>query len=120
MNLAILAAVAVSLVSPSAVAGDEYSFSEGAGRFYALRHRPADKEPHEEVVGSGIAMNRARRQAHKGGYELEIKGPFGGPREASSFIRSAWNPEFGKPRKPVYIVTPQPSPAAEEGEAAPQ
>lgn len=102
MNMALVAVIAGLMAGPSAVDGDEYSFSEGTGRYYALRHSPPGKETFEEVVGSAIAMNRAKRQAKEGGYTLEVKGPFAGVREATEFIRQEWDPEFGKPRKPAY------------------
>lgn len=115
MNMALMVVIAGLMAGPSAMDGDEYSFSEGSGQYYALRHSPPGKEAFEEVVGSAIAMNRAKRQARKGGYTLEIKGPFGGVREATEFIRREWDPEFGMPRKPSYgRATPVP-PAAGAG-----
>ena len=120
MNGIILAAIVAFFVSPSAIDGDEYSFSEGSGQFYALRHTPPDREPYEEVVGSSLALHRARTQAREGGYTLQIKGPFGGVREASAFIRREWNRNFGRPKKPMYGIAPATPAAVPAEETDPQ
>ncbi|MEI6633250.1 MAG: hypothetical protein WCP22_05450 [Chlamydiota bacterium] len=86
----------------------QYSFSAGAGTFYALRHHKPGAAPYVEVIGSDIAMNRAKKQAREGGYTLDIKGPFGGHREALTFIREEWERCYGAPKKPMYGGTPLP------------
>lgn len=117
MNPALFALIAALIAGPSAVDGDEYSFSEGSGQYCALRHSPPGKGSFEEVVGSSIAMQRAKRQAKEGGYALEIKGPFGGVREATEYIRREWNPEFGLPKRPRYVVPCRAPDAKERGGA---
>jgi hypothetical protein len=109
MNPAIVAALVAILVAPSAIDGPEYSFTEGIGQFCALRHHKPGAAPYVEVIGSGIAMKRAKKQARDGGYTLDIKGPFSGYPEALAFIRKEWDPRYGKPKKPVYTGTPHPN-----------
>lgn len=102
MNPSVCAVVVALLTIPSVLNGQLYSFSEGTGSFYALRHNKPGSAPYLEVIGSGIAINRAKRQAREGGYTLDVKGPFGGFKEATTFIRKEWDTSFGAPRKPTY------------------
>jgi len=95
-------------IQPRGGNDQEYSFSEGTGSFYALCHHKPGPAPYVEVIGSSIAMNRAKTQAREGGYPLDVKGPFGGIKEATEFIRKEWDPRFGMPKKTVYSGTPHP------------
>jgi hypothetical protein len=112
MNPMVCALFTLVLAAPPIGGGipesSDYSFSEGTGSFYALRHDKPGAAPYVEVIGSSIAMNRAKKQAREGGYPLDIKGPFGGIKEATDFIREEWDPRYGIPKKPGYGGTPHP------------
>lgn len=82
---------------------DISSITPGGGRFYAIRHTRSDGKPLIEIIGSPIALQRARNQAMRGGYELEIKGPFSWHTHAAKFVRQNWDPGFGGKRRKRII-----------------
>lgn len=92
---------------------EKYSISPGMGAFYAIRHHRSADKPYIEIVGSEIALNRAKHQAQEGAYTLDIQGPFAGILEATAFVRSNWDPSYGKPRRKAYVVM---TPLAEKAE----
>ena len=84
--------------SKAAPKDGEFSMTPGSGSFYAVRHNKPGQKPEMEVIGSAIAMQRANNQARKGGYTLDIKGPFPGNRDALAFIRKHWDAHFAHPK----------------------
>ncbi|MDD5557765.1 MAG: hypothetical protein PHN82_11045 [bacterium] len=85
----------------SSAPGEGYSVTPGGGDFFAIRHhRPAGM--FIEIVGSEIALNRARNQAASGDYTIDIHGPFPGVHEATAYIQQKWDGSYGRPRRPGF------------------
>ena len=78
---------------------DDYSVTPGGGSFYALRHNLPGKKPYIEIVGSPIALRRAKNQARKGEYKLDVAGPFAWHTNAARYIQANWDRSFGRRRR---------------------
>lgn len=87
------------IFSARALPQGDYSITPGGGCFYALRHHAPGRAAKIEVVGSEAAVERAKNQARKGVYTLDIAGPFGWHTEATTFIRVNWDANFGRPKR---------------------
>lgn len=86
---------AVPLYAQDFIRDDDFSITPGGGSFFALRHNKPAGKPYIEIIGSPLAMDRAINQAEKGGYKLEVAGPFAWHTSAATFIRKKWDPRFG-------------------------